>query len=285
MGPAQWPFTYDRLTEEDLPACVRTPLDHPNPLLLRPACLRSVTLGLWGLGWHPRSIAGIVASRFGQEHGWSPSFTRYDAASRAQFYVRTFCAALADGLDSAGAVHLRHPAGARPVHGDPMHRGGATPLRLGLGGPETEGGAVMWTTGISTGIGYRHPIETTLEPIREAGFTTLEVSTAPQHLDLENRPALVALAQRIGEAGLRVHSLHAPFGHDVNITSPDASQRRTSLERLHLAAEALARPRRHALRHSSRRGGPALGVGARPAHEPRGRGSHRSARRLATRRA
>ena len=98
----------------------------------------------------------------------------------------------------------------------------------------------MWTTGISTGIGYRHPIETTLEPIREAGFTTLEVSTAPQHLDLENRPALVALAQRIGEAGLRVHSLHAPFGHDVNITSPDASQRRTSLDRLHLAAEALA---------------------------------------------
>jgi sugar phosphate isomerase/epimerase len=98
----------------------------------------------------------------------------------------------------------------------------------------------MWTTGISTGIGYRHPIETTLEPIREAGFTTLEVSTAPQHLDLENRPALGALAQRIGEAGLRVHSLHAPFGHDVNITSPDASQRRASLDRLHLAAEALA---------------------------------------------
>ena len=100
VPPAQWPFTYDRLTDQDLPACVRTPLDHPNPLLLRPACLRSVTLGLWGLGWHPRSIAGIVASRFVQDHGWSPSFERYDAASRAQFYVRLFCAALADGLDS-----------------------------------------------------------------------------------------------------------------------------------------------------------------------------------------
>ena len=101
VAPAQWPFTYDRLTEEELPACVRTPLEHPNPLLLRPACLRSVALGLWGLGWHPRSIAGIVDSRFEQEHGWRPSFERYDAASRAQFYVRAFCAALVDGLDSA----------------------------------------------------------------------------------------------------------------------------------------------------------------------------------------
>ena len=101
VAPAQWPFTYDRLTEEELPACVRVPLDHPNPLLLRPACLRTVALGLWGLGWHPRSIASIVASRFEQEHGWRPSFTRYDAQSRAQFYVRTFCAALADGLDGA----------------------------------------------------------------------------------------------------------------------------------------------------------------------------------------
>ena len=98
----------------------------------------------------------------------------------------------------------------------------------------------MWTTGISTGIGYRHPLEQTLGPIREAGFTTLEVSTAPQHLDLFNRPALEALARRISEGGLRVHSLHAPFGHDVNITSPDAAQRRASLDRLHLAAEALA---------------------------------------------
>ena len=45
----------------------------------------------------------------------------------------------------------------------------------------------MWTTGISTGIGYRHPIEQTLQPIREAGFETLEICTAPQHLDLFER--------------------------------------------------------------------------------------------------
>lgn len=101
IGPAQWPFTYDRLTEHELPACVRTPLDHPNPLLLRPVFLRSIALTLWGLGWHPRSIAGIVASRFEQAHGWQPTFQRYDAQSRAEFYVRLFCGALVDGLDHA----------------------------------------------------------------------------------------------------------------------------------------------------------------------------------------
>lgn len=98
----------------------------------------------------------------------------------------------------------------------------------------------MWTTGISTGIGYRHPIEQTIDPIREAGFETVEISTAPQHLDLSDERGLAALGRRFREAGLRVHSLHAPFGHDVNITSPEASQRRAALDRLQRACEALA---------------------------------------------
>ena len=37
-----------------------------------------------------------------------------------------------------------------------------------------------------------------------------------------------------------MHSLHAPFGHDVNLTSPDAGQRRDALRLLTLAADALA---------------------------------------------
>lgn len=99
LARADWPFTYDRLTDDELPACVRAPLEHPNPLLLRPVFLRSVALTLWGLGWHPRSIAAIVASRFEKEHGWRPTFERYDAQSRAEFYVRLFCGAWAGGLD------------------------------------------------------------------------------------------------------------------------------------------------------------------------------------------
>jgi sugar phosphate isomerase/epimerase len=98
----------------------------------------------------------------------------------------------------------------------------------------------MWTLGLSTGIGYRHRIEDTLEPIREAGITTIEVSTAPQHLDLFHHGSLRALAGQIRDAGLVVHALHAPFGHDVNITSPDPGQREASFVRLTRAAEALA---------------------------------------------
>jgi hypothetical protein len=94
-----------------MPACLRVPLGDPNPLLLRPACLRSIALGLWGLGWHPRSIAAIVASRFEQDRGWNPPFTRYDAVSRAEFYVRAFCGAVADGLDCAAAFTCETQSG------------------------------------------------------------------------------------------------------------------------------------------------------------------------------
>jgi hypothetical protein len=53
------------------------------------------------MGWHPRSIAALVRSRYEQDHGWEPPFTRYDAASRARFYVRLLCGAVADGLESS----------------------------------------------------------------------------------------------------------------------------------------------------------------------------------------
>ena len=99
---------------------------------------------------------------------------------------------------------------------------------------------MKWTLGLSTGIGYRHPIEETLEPIREAGFEAIEVSTAPQHLDLSKAAAWPGLADRIHSLGLRVHSLHAPFGHDVNITSPEPGQRESAFTRLTQAADALA---------------------------------------------
>jgi hypothetical protein len=99
LDPAQWPFTYDTLTASGLPACLAAPLEFPNPLLLRPPCLRTIALGLWAMGFHPRSIAGLVRSRYERNHGWRPPFIRYDAESRALFYVRLLCGAVADGLD------------------------------------------------------------------------------------------------------------------------------------------------------------------------------------------
>ncbi len=97
----------------------------------------------------------------------------------------------------------------------------------------------MWTLGVSTGIAYRHAIEEVLAPIQASGITAIEVCTAPQHVDLDQPARLRALGQRVRDLGLRVHSLHAPFGHDVNITSPDPGLRERSLAHLTRAADAL----------------------------------------------
>jgi hypothetical protein len=40
-----------------------------------------------------------VRSKYERDHDWGDLFRRYDAASRAEFYVRLFCGAVADGLD------------------------------------------------------------------------------------------------------------------------------------------------------------------------------------------
>jgi sugar phosphate isomerase/epimerase len=98
---------------------------------------------------------------------------------------------------------------------------------------------VRWEVGLSTGIGYAHPIEDVLAPIAAAGFRAIEVSTAPHHLRVDDLRHVEAVAALVRSAGMRVHSLHAPFGHDVNITSPEPAQRRQALHRLAGAAEAL----------------------------------------------
>jgi sugar phosphate isomerase/epimerase len=98
---------------------------------------------------------------------------------------------------------------------------------------------MKWPLGLSTGIGYRHAIEETLQPIRRAGFEIIEVSTAPDHVDLWRSGSWPELARRIGSEGLRVHSLHAPFGREANITNPDAAARESTFDLLTRAADAL----------------------------------------------
>jgi len=82
-----------------LPACVRLPLEHPNPLLLVPLYLRSVALALWGLGWHPRSVARLICARYRRDFGWSGLWERFEPCARAEFYVRVFCGLAACGLE------------------------------------------------------------------------------------------------------------------------------------------------------------------------------------------
>jgi hypothetical protein len=124
--PERWADTYDRLDLNELPECAADPLRHPNPGLLRPAQLRVVALALWGLGWEPRRIAGLIRSKYERDHGWGAHFYRYDAAARADFYVRLFCGAARVGLEDhttfSCAVEGRRGACSRPRCGHDLAR-------------------------------------------------------------------------------------------------------------------------------------------------------------------
>jgi hypothetical protein len=94
-----WPVSYDAIDLAALPRCVSETLRTPNPLLLEPSRLRLVTLVLWSLGYPPRWIAGLIRSKYERDFGWGATWYRYDAAARADFYVRLFCGAQAMGLE------------------------------------------------------------------------------------------------------------------------------------------------------------------------------------------
>lgn len=103
IDPRAWPHTYDALDLRRLPACAAFALRRPNPALLSPGWLRTVTLSLCAQGWHPRSVSGLVRSRYSRPYGWGGYWLRYDAESRARFHVRSYCGAQAAGADEAGA--------------------------------------------------------------------------------------------------------------------------------------------------------------------------------------
>jgi hypothetical protein len=86
--PADWARTYDRLDLSSLPPDVSSVLERPNPGLLKPSRMRDVLVELVRRGWHPRSVAGLIRSKFERDFGWGAYWYRYDAAARADFYVR-----------------------------------------------------------------------------------------------------------------------------------------------------------------------------------------------------
>jgi hypothetical protein len=111
MSREAWPFTYDHLDLRTLPDCAGRPLESPNPALLTPVHLRTVALALWGVGWHPRSVAALVRSRYEGDYGWGDLWRRYDPAARAEFYVRLFCGAVLDGIEDPAGFTCDSQAG------------------------------------------------------------------------------------------------------------------------------------------------------------------------------
>ena len=99
-----WPRTYDKFDLRTIPPCVAFALQQPNPHLLKPTNLQALTRTLMGIGWHPKHIAGLVRSKFERPYGWEGGWQKYDATTRADFYIRLFAGQIWTGLDQ----HLDH---------------------------------------------------------------------------------------------------------------------------------------------------------------------------------
>lgn len=98
--PSIWPSTYDNFDyRQQLPECVSHCLANPNDNLLKPTNLRMLTAVLLKLDWHPKHIAGLVRSKFERDYGWGTQWFMYDAATRADFYIRLFAGLIAVGID------------------------------------------------------------------------------------------------------------------------------------------------------------------------------------------
>ena len=82
-----------------LPACAAFPLSLPNAALVTPGWLRTVALVLWAKGWHPQTVVALVMERYGGEEGWGNYWERYDRETRAAFYVRVCCGAVAGDIE------------------------------------------------------------------------------------------------------------------------------------------------------------------------------------------
>ncbi len=99
---------------------------------------------------------------------------------------------------------------------------------------------VDWPIGLSTGCFYRTDIRDCLADIEAIGFHQVEVCSSPDHLDYHHPAEVTAAADQLAAQGLEVHSFHAPFADDIDITAPDPTAHRRALDEIHAAADAAA---------------------------------------------
>lgn len=96
-----------------------------------------------------------------------------------------------------------------------------------------------WPVGLSTGCFYQLSIFDCLEPIRQGGFTMVEICSSPAHLNYHDLGTVKKASDYLKKLGMEAYSFHAPF-IDVDISSPDKHHREFSLQELIHAAEAAA---------------------------------------------
>jgi sugar phosphate isomerase/epimerase len=97
-----------------------------------------------------------------------------------------------------------------------------------------------WPVGLSTGCYYDTSIFDCLEPIRESGFSILEICSARDHLDYHDLETVRRAASCLRESELQAYSFHAPFRSDIDISALDSGARRDARKEIIRAVDAAA---------------------------------------------
>ena len=97
-----------------------------------------------------------------------------------------------------------------------------------------------WPVGLSTGCFYQKSIFDCLEPIRQNGFSMVEICSFPAHLNYHDLDAVRRAAKRMEELGMESYSFHAPFADHIDITALNSNQRDGAVREILQAAEAAA---------------------------------------------
>lgn len=92
--------------------------------------------------------------------------------------------------------------------------------------------------GLSTGCFYTSEIDQALLDIRDGGFDLVEICFSPDRLDYHDLSSVKHVRARLGELGLEAYSMHENFPPFCDLSSPDPTQRRRSLDEVLAAAYA-----------------------------------------------
>ena len=84
------------------------------------------------------------------------------------------------------------------------------------------------------------PVLPCLRLIREAGFSRIEMGAAPLHFNYRDGALVERVLAELTSLGLRLTSLHAPFGEPADLTQPEEPARRAAVGEVTAAADALA---------------------------------------------
>lgn len=88
---------------------------------------------------------------------------------------------------------------------------------------------MTWRLAASTGCCANMPIVRTLEGLREAGVTAVELGTPPRHFDPWSHQQIGELAERLRALAIHPVAIHAPFGGLLDLSDPNPHHRHAAI--------------------------------------------------------